>query len=157
MHAGHFIAVCAACLLAACSGAPRTEIRNEPTTTTVPAPAPVRAVAPRPKSVRPDVRDSVRAEPAPEPAADMLIGLTPDAVDKLLGGAELVRQDGTAEIRLYRSRDQQCTFHVFLYASSGADQSSVVEYFEARNKNGRLEGADMQACYRALVKPAATS
>ena len=157
MHAGHFIALCAACLLAACAGAQRTETPNEPTATTVPAPPPPQTTAPRRAPVRQSVREGIRTEPAPDPTPDTLIGLTPEAVDKLLGGAELVRQDGPAEVRLYRSRDQKCTFHVFLYASSGASQSSVVEYFEARNKDGRLEGADMQACYRAMVKPAATS
>ncbi len=83
--------------------------------------------------------------------------MTSVEIDNLLGSAELVRQDGPAEIRLYRSRDPQCTLHVFLYASSRADRSSVVEYVEARNEDGRLESAATQACYRAMVKPAATS
>lgn len=103
------------------------------------------------------MRDSVRATPAPDPTPDTLIGLASDGVDKLLGEPNLIRRDGPAEVRLYRNREARCTFHVFLYSSGADRQSSTVEYFEARNDQGRLEGADIAACYRALVKPAATS
>ena len=157
MHAGHFIAVGAACLLAACSGAQKIEPPSEPVATTVIRPAPPLAVTPQPQPVRPTVRDQVRVEPEPAPIPDTLIGLAPDALDKLLGGPELVRQEGPAQFRLYRSSKAGCTLHVFLYASNNTGRSNVVEYVEARDNNGRLKGADMDACYRALVKSEATS
>lgn len=87
----------------------------------------------------------------------MLIGLASDDVDKLLGKPDLVRRDGPAEVRLYRDFEETCTFHVFLYANSAAGHSSAVEYFEARNPQGRLEGAEVTECYSALVRPAVTS
>jgi hypothetical protein len=86
-----------------------------------------------------------------------LIGLASDAVDKLLGKPDLVRRDGPAEVRLYRDLEETCTFHVFLYARNAGGQSNAVEYFEARNIQGRLEGAEITKCYAALVQPAVTS
>jgi len=91
------------------------------------------------------------------PTPDILIGLARDAVDKLLGKPDLVRRDGPAEVRLYRDQEETCTFHVFLYANGASSQTSAVEYFEARNTQGRLEGAEIADCYRAIVTSAATS
>ena len=157
MHTGHLIAVGVACLLAACAGAQKIETPSEPAATPVPRAAPPQTAVPPTEPVRPSVRDNVRVEPETKPVPDTLIGLAPSALDKLLGGPELVRQDGPAEVRLYRSREAECTLHVFLYASNNADESSVVEYVEARNIGGRLGGAARDACYRAVVKPAAAS
>lgn len=95
--------------------------------------------------------------PAPPPNPNALIGLTPDALDTLLGEPNLVRRDGPAEVRLYYDRNRQCTFHIFLYAKDAGGQSSAVEYFEARNTRGRLTGGDITSCYQALLEPAATS
>ena len=68
-----------------------------------------------------------------------------------------MRFDGPAEVRLYRDPKTGCTFHVFLYVKDAAAQARAVEYFEARNRGGRLEGDALTACYRGLVAAAATS
>ncbi|NNE85411.1 MAG: hypothetical protein HKN28_15705 [Alphaproteobacteria bacterium] len=83
--------------------------------------------------------------------------MAPSAVDERLGAPDLVRLDGPAEIRLYRNAETACTFHVFLYIDNGTAQTKSVEHYEARNQNGRLEGAGLANCYRALVSPDAIS
>ena len=103
------------------------------------------------------VREAVRAAPEPSPKPEVLIGLAPDAVDDLLGPPDLVRKDGPAEVRLYRNPQTACTFHVFLYVDDLEPQTKTVEYYEARDRSGRLEGTELANCYGGLVKPAATS
>ena len=158
MHIRNFLTLCTACLLAACAGAQNTPAPTDTAPlSTVKAPSPQISYPNSQPEPRPTVRDSVRSVPAPPPAPDILIGLTSDAVDKLLGKPELVRRDGPAEVRLYRDIDTACTFHVFLYAKGAVGQPGAVEYFEARNIQGRLEGAKIIDCYNELVRPAATS
>lgn len=88
---------------------------------------------------------------------ETLIGLAPNAVDNLLGAPDLVRLDGPAEVRLYSDSQAACTFHVFLYVSSSNPNAKAVEYYEARDRSGRLDGADLVNCYGALVKQVGTS
>lgn len=159
MHARNLIPLCAAGLLAACAGAQNTPAPPVSAAASTPQ-APPAQTAPAQtgsKAERAPVRNSVRAAPVPVPTPDILIGLAPDALDKLLGKPNLVRRDGPAEVRLYRDPEATCTFHVFLYANGVAGQSSAVEYFEARNIEGRLEGTEITDCYAALVRPAVTS
>ena len=177
MNTRHFIAIGATCLLAACAAGQNSQPPAEPVVSISPDTLPpdalppdalsaqsstaTPATEPGPAPVREGVQESVRAAPAPAPSppADpkTLLGLAPEAVDKLLGQPELVRRDGPAEVRLYRDTKQTCTFHVFLYKNGQAGQQSSVEYFEARNDEGRLGEAGIAACYRALVQPAVTS
>lgn len=158
MHAWNLIPICTACLLAACTGAQNTQAPQDAA-----APSAAKAISPQMSARQPQpqpgapVRNGVRATPVPPPTPNILIGLASDAVDKLLGKPELVRRDGPAEVRLYRDVEATCTFHVFLYAKGAAGPSGAVEYFEARNSQGRLEGAEITECYAALVKPAVTS
>ena len=157
IHARHLIAVCATCLLAACGGTQRTQAPPEPAAATIPQAQPPQTTAPQPAPPREPVRETVRATPATVPIPDTLIGLAPEAVDKLFGKPELVRRDGTAEVRLYADGDRRCTLHVFLYANGKSDQSKAVEYVEGRSQRERLKGADLTDCYRSLAQPAATS
>lgn len=158
MHIRNLIPFCAICLLAACTGAQNTQTPPVAATTNAAKASQPQTSAPQPQpDPRAPVRDSVRAAPVPPSTPKILIGLAGDAVDKLLGKPDLVRRDGPAEVRLYRDLEETCTFHVFLYANSALGQSSAVEYFEARNPQGRLEGAEVTDCYSALVRPAVTS
>lgn len=158
MQARNLIPFCAACLLAACAGAQNTQAPSNQAATDAAKVPPRQAAAPPPQAEpQAPVRDTVRASPTPPSTPNILIGLASDAVDKLLGTPDLVRRDGPAEVRLYRDLEATCTFHVFLYAKGAAGQPSAVEYFEARNIDGRLEGAEITDCYSALVRPAATS
>lgn len=158
MHAWNLIPICTACLLAACTGAQNSQAPQDPA-----APSAAEAASPQISTRQPEpeprapVRNGVRAAPMPPPTPNILIGLASDAVDKLLGKPDLVRRDGPAEVRLYGDFKATCTFHVFLYAKDAADPAGAVEYFEARNSQGRLEGAEITECYVALVKPAVTS
>ncbi|NKB49250.1 MAG: hypothetical protein GKS02_07785 [Alphaproteobacteria bacterium] len=162
MRTRYFI-IAAACLLTACAGA---QNRQAPAQADAPAPldvapsqssavppTPPQTTTPTPPAVAQPapVREPVRAAPKPIPAPETLIGLAPHAVDTRLGEPDIVRLDGPAEIRLYRSAEANCTFHVFLYVKDGAGQSRAVEYYEARKPGGRLAGADLTDCYRALV------
>jgi hypothetical protein len=154
MGARQFIIVGAACLLAACAGSQNTSTPPQPTATaTVKVPPQTAPTEP----TREPVREAVRAAPAPIPTPDTLVGLASNEVDNLLGPPDLVRLDGPAEVRLYRAPATGCTFHVFLYVKDAAARTRAVEYYEARNLAGRLEGAALADCYRALVKPAKTS
>lgn len=158
MHARHLIPLCSAAFLVACAGAQTGQTPTAADVGSAPAtPSPQTAPAPPQAQPIPPVRDRVRAVPEAPPDPGKLIGLAPDSVDKLLGKPNLVRRDGPAEIRLYSGGTPRCTFHIFLYARGVAGQPSRVEYFEARNEHGRLEGTDLADCYRALIKPAATS
>jgi hypothetical protein len=150
MGVRHFIIVGAACLLAACAGSQNTRTPSPPT-----APATLE-VPPQTAPTEP-VRETVRAAPAPILTPDALVGLASNEVDNLLGAPDLVRLDGPAEVRLYRAPATGCTFHVFMYVKDAAAQTRAVEYYEARNLAGRLEGDALTDCYRALVKPAKTS
>lgn len=154
MGARQFIIVGAACLLTACAGSQNTSTPPQPT-----APATLE-VPPQTAPAEPPhgpVREAVRATPAPTLTPDTLIGLASNEVDNLLGAPDLVRLDGPAEVRLYRSPATECTFHVFMYVKDAAARTRAVEYYEARNLAGRLEGGALTDCYRALVKPAKTS
>lgn len=151
------MAVCTAFFLAACAGTPNPAPPTEPAATKAPDAPPPQTERPRPPPARVAVREGVPVVPAPDPSPEILIGLAPDAVDKLLGVPDLVRRDGPAEVRIYRDPQNRCTFHVFLYVNAAVGPSSAVEYYEARDKDGRVEGADIKECYRALVKPAATT
>ena len=166
MRTRYFITAAAACLLAACSGAQNSQA---PTSSEVPATSEVtspQAVEPQPappatrppeKAASAPVRETVRATPEPVPPPETLIGMAPNAVDERLGAPDLVRLDGPAEIRLYRNAETSCTFHVFLYVDNAAALTKSVEHYEARNQSGRLEGAGLADCYRALVRPGAIS
>ncbi len=158
MHARNLIPICAACLLAACTATQNTQAPSNPVpTNAAKAPMPP-ATAPQTKpKPRTPVRDSAHAASTSPSTPNILIGLASDAVDNLLGQPDLVRRDGPAEVRLYRDLEATCTFHVFLYASGAASRSSAVEYFEARNAEGRLVGNDITDCYNAMVRPAADS
>ncbi len=149
-------AVCAAFFLAACAGTPNPAPPTEPAAARAPDTAAQIARA-QPPPARAAVREGVPDVPAPDPSPEILIGLASDAVDKLLGLPDLVRRDGLAEVRIYRHPQNRCTFHVFLYVNAAAGQPSAVEYYEARDKDGRIGGAGIKECYRALVKPAATT
>ncbi|MCZ6509814.1 MAG: hypothetical protein O7A62_04415 [Alphaproteobacteria bacterium] len=151
------MAVCAALFLAACAGTPNPAPPTEPAAARAPDTAPPQTERPQPPPARAAVREGVPVVPAPDPNPEILIGLAPDAVDNLLGVPDLVRRDGPAEVRIYREPQNRCTFHVFLYVNAAAGPASAVEYYEARDKDGRIEGADIKECYRALVKPASTT
>ena len=151
------VAVCAVFFLAACAGTPNPAPPTEPAATKASNAAAPQTEHPRPPPARTAVREGVPVVLAPDPSPEILIGLAPDAVDKLLGVPDLVRRDGPAEVRIYRDLQNRCTFHVFLYVNAAAGPSSAVEYYEARDKDGRVEGVDIKECYRALVKPAATT
>ena len=157
MRTRQFTAVCAAFLLVACAGTPNTAPPTEPVAARAPDAAAPQTAPPQPPPARAAVREGVPVVPAPDPSPEILIGLGSGAVDKLLGTPDLVRRDGPAEVRIYRDLQNRCTFHVFLYVNAAAGHSSAVEYYEARDKDGRIEGADIKECYRVLVKPAATT
>ena len=150
-------AVCAAFFLAACAGTPNPAPPTEPAAARAPDAAAAQTERLQPPPARAAVREDVPVVPAPDLNPEILIGLAPDAVDKILGVPDLVRRDGPAEVRIYRDPQNRCTFHVFLYVNAAAGPSSTVEYYEARDKDGRIEGTDIKECYRALVKPAATT
>lgn len=166
MRTRYFMTAAATCLLAACSGAQNS---SAPTSAEIPAAleaTPPQAVEPQPtplqtrppeKAPPAPVREAVRPAPKPIPPPETLIGMAPSAVDKRLGEPDLVRLDGPAEIRLYRNSETACTFHVFLYVDNAAARTKSVEHYEARNQSGRLEGAGLADCYRALVGPSAIS
>lgn len=165
MRNRYFMIAATACLLAACSGAQntRTPTRSDapaslevtPPQTTAPQPAPPQAAAPQ-TAPRTPVREIVRATQTPAPPPETLIGMAPNAVDERLGVPDIVRLDGPAEVRLYRDTETACTFHVFLYVNN-ATQSKSVAHYEARNPSGRLEGAALTDCYRALARSGAVS
>ncbi len=157
MAARHFIIVGSACLLVACAGSPNTRVPTPPTNPIALETTPSEAARATPEPARTPVRDTVRAAPGPAPTPASLIGLDSDNVDKLVGPPDLVRLDGPAEVRLYRAPKIGCTLHVFLYVKEGSAPTRAVEYYEARNQQGRLEGDDITNCYRALVAPAKIS
>lgn len=158
MRTRYFITLSAAFLLAACEGTQNSKDispNESPSVVT----SPPQSVAPQstPPETEPPVRETVRAAPEPAPMPETLIGLAPIAVDGLLGAPDLVRLDGPAEVRLYSNGEAACTFHVFLYVSKSNPRTKAVEYYEARNRAGRLDGAGLADCYRALLKPVEAS
>ena len=165
MRNRYFMIAATACLLAACSGAQNTRsptsaeapasLEVTPPQTTEPQPAPSQA-APQQTAPKAPVRDTVRAAPTPAPPPETLIDMAPKAVDERLGSPDIVRLDGPAELRLYRDAETACTFHVFLYVNN-ATQTKSVAHYEARNPSGRLNGAALADCYRALARSGAPS
>ena len=70
-----------------------------------------------------------------------LIGADAARIDRFLGTPEIVRQEGPAEMRLYRSRS--CVLHVFLYPRDGRKTAS---HIEARRESTRLDDRQLNSC-----------
>lgn len=78
------------------------------------------------------------------------MGLDGRGLDRLLGRPDLVRRDGTAEMRLYRG--SACTLHLFLYPQGGSPQA---RYLEARSRAGKLDAAEEARCLHDVARSAA--
>jgi len=146
--------LCATVLLSACAGGTSQNAAPEATTppaeTATPAP-PVESTA-----EPPPVREEART---PEPTIQVpgtLLGLAAPAINNLFGAPDLVRHEGPAEVRVYRSADANCTLHVFLYVQTGQSER-IVDFYQARRDGGRIEGDEVVSCYRALALAHVTS
>jgi hypothetical protein len=84
-----------------------------------------------------------RAKPA-DPEA--ILGLAPDALERLLGRPELVRRDAPAEVWQYRSAS--CVVDLYLYPERA---SYRVAYIEARDRSAA--GMTPERCFDSLAKP----
>lgn len=167
MNAWRFAPVLSAALLAACAAGTQpaqrptagdTPVVAGPTKPTTPPPTAPYTAPPQSDESAPAVaRTPERTPVEPAPKLEALLGMRGDDLDELLGAAGLVRRDGPAEIRIYRSEAEGCTFHIFMYATGGTTRDSRVDHFEARDSQGRLSGDRVAACYRSLLRLAAAS
>lgn len=123
-------------LLAACAAPPR------------PATLAAKPVVPReqvpPNAAKPPLPGPDKAAAAPAARSADIIGLGTDAVEKLLGEPEMVRQDAPAEVWQYRS--EACVVDLYLYP---AQASYRVVYIEARDPSAASVAADN--CFKSLA------
>lgn len=78
---------------------------------------------------------------APRARLADLMGADAARLDGFLGKPEIVRQEGPAQLRLYRSTT--CVLHVFLYP---ADGRVTATHIEGRNETARLEERQLNTC-----------
>jgi hypothetical protein len=123
----------AALALGACAQA-RDSGTAAPAGASAPPPAPAQAARTQPARTAPE-------PPAPRLGIADILGIDAGRLDSLLGAPELVRRDGSGEVRLYRAPD--CVLHVFVYPRDGGARAT---HIEARGSNGRMDTAATEAC-----------
>lgn len=120
-----------------------------------PSPAPKKHAAvprPKPRKGAPDLREAV-AEPAPvrdrqsgiQP--EQLIGLSPPAVEKLIGSPAEVRDDQLSREWVYTGPG--CNFRLFFYPDLNAASFHALKYGGSDN-NGEMLAAS-NACVRGIL------
>jgi len=117
----------AGCSLAQSPSAPGTSRSNDSGATAAIRPQPAATTQPRRAAPRATLADLMGAEPA--------------RIDNFLGLPEIVRREGTGELRLYRS--ETCVVHVFLYPRSGV---LTAAHIEARSETARLDANQTESC-----------
>ena len=151
----------ALCLLivAACAAPRRVENEPPPPGTAAETP-PVVAVetVPEPAPSPPAAQQILEppASPAPEITArrgvnddpDQLMGLAPQAVNRLLGPPSLLRTETPAEVWQYKAAD--CVLDIFLYAEEEKPDRSRVTYYEIRVADSAPSGA--RACFADIIE-----
>lgn len=131
-HSSFPLMAAATMLLAGCSiGSPGSGTTSQTDTSAAGnTPALARAAAPtRTAPARPRAR-----------LAD-LMGADAERIDRFLGTPEIVRQEGPAELRLYRS--SSCVVHVFLYPRDGGVAAT---HIEGRDDAVRLTDRQLESC-----------
>ena len=155
----------ALCLLitAACAApkvAPRvSEDESPPPSTAAETPGDMAVeTAPEPAPSPPAAQQILEppAAPAPEISAwrtvnddpEQLMGLAPQAVNRLLGPPSLLRTETPAEVWQYRAAD--CVLDIFLYAEEEQPDRSRVTYYEIRAADSAPSGA--RACFAYIIE-----
>lgn len=69
------------------------------------------------------------------------MGADAPGIERFLGTPEIIRQEGPAELRLYRSRT--CVLHVFLYPRDGRVTAT---HIEGRTETARLDDRQLNRC-----------
>lgn len=128
-------------VLTACANSAAPDPADGQTTGLNPQPmAPKQQPAPGPQAaVAPAV--PINDDPA------QIIGMTPSAVDDLLGKPVRVRRDGNAEIRQYRA-DTACQLDAFVYQQANGRR---VTHVELRNGPDRLDASAARNCLRRML------
>lgn len=127
--------------LAACARAGGTVAPEAGTAASPQAPAaPAETARMQPSGATPSTA-SPAAAPAPRLTFAELLGSEASRLDSLLGTPDLVRRDGSGEVRVYRN--PECVIHVFVYPRDGAPRAT---HIEARNGVSRLAPAETEAC-----------
>ncbi len=147
-------------IAAACAAPPQARKDLPPEETIVRS-----ATAEQPvKSVKEDSTASVHDEksspaPKPEPTPKIsrrvinndptqLIGLAPDAINRLLGPPSLLRTEPPAQVWQYKIAD--CVLDIFLYTRETEPEDATVIYFEIRE--GKAAPRGTRACFTAILE-----
>lgn len=97
--------------------------------------------------------------PAPEPDPHIvrriinddptqLMGLAPDAVNRLLGQPSLLRSEPPAQVWQYKKAD--CVLDIFLYVGETKPGNMRVTYYEIRGSKASYKG--IRACFAAILE-----
>ncbi len=77
-----------------------------------------------------------------------LMGLAPQAVNRLLGPPSLLRTEAPAEVWQYKAED--CVLDIYLYAEEQMPDRSSVTYYEIRRSDTSKRG--VRACFGDIIQ-----
>jgi hypothetical protein len=121
-----------------------------------PPPAPVASLditksSPDQPAISNEIPISSAPQKPPKPPINddphQLMGLTPDAVNRLLGPPSLLRTESPAKVWQYTAED--CVLDIYLYAEEQTPDRSRVTYYEIRRPDTAKSGA--RACFAEII------